>query len=219
MYYNNLIYIAWYDGLGNPGKVSVYDLTGAHQFDFSGGTAPGLLGGMAVDSLGNVYVLDYVYTFVRYYNGSTGVYIDKFAYLNNTGYFINSGGIAIDPITGNLYIVDANGGLHFVQVWSPYPGTPTHLFDFGTSVLNSPFDIAIDSKGLVHVADFGKSTIQVFDLLGVFRYKYGSQGTGPGQFLGPWNIIIDSSDNIYVTDNNGSRIEKFGYNDLVFQEI
>lgn len=219
MYYNNLIYVAWNPGGGSPGEVSVYDLTGAHQFDFSGGSTPGLLGGMAADSLGNVYVLDYIYTFVRYYNGATGAYINKFAYVNNTGYLINSGGIAIDPITGNLYIVDANGGQHFVQVWSPYPGAPAHLFDFGTSDLFEPFDIAIDSTGLFHVADAGHNAIKVFDALGVLRYSYGSFGTGPGQFAGTWGIFIDFSDVIYVSDNNNRRIEKFGYNDLVFQEI
>ena len=38
---------------------------------------------------------------------------------------------------------------------------------------------------------------------------FGSPGSGPGQFNIPRGIVVDSSGNIYVADNNNFRIEKF----------
>ncbi len=39
--------------------------------------------------------------------------------------------------------------------------------------------------------------------------KFGTVGTGDGQFLGPEGVVIDSSGNIYVTDPQNNRVSKF----------
>jgi len=44
---------------------------------------------------------------------------------------------------------------------------------------------------------------------GTFVSKFGSNGTGDGQFQSPQGIAIDSSGNIYVADKNNNRIQKF----------
>ncbi len=46
---------------------------------------------------------------------------------------------------------------------------------------------------------------------GVYAYinKWGSQGSGDGQFVYPHGIAIDSSGNVYVADSGNSRIQKF----------
>ena len=43
----------------------------------------------------------------------------------------------------------------------------------------------------------------------VFLSKFGSFGTGDGQFSSPYGITVDSSNNIYVTDYGNDRIQKF----------
>jgi DNA-binding beta-propeller fold protein YncE len=43
----------------------------------------------------------------------------------------------------------------------------------------------------------------------VFSFKWGSQGNGDGQFDRPVGIAIDSSGNVYVTDQNNNRVQKF----------
>jgi DNA-binding beta-propeller fold protein YncE len=42
-----------------------------------------------------------------------------------------------------------------------------------------------------------------------FVSKWGSQGTGDGQFYAPCGIAVDSSGNVYVLDSGNSRIQKF----------
>jgi DNA-binding beta-propeller fold protein YncE len=42
-----------------------------------------------------------------------------------------------------------------------------------------------------------------------FLLQWGSQGSGEGQFDGPAGVAVDSSGNVYVTDFNNHRIQKF----------
>ena len=45
-----------------------------------------------------------------------------------------------------------------------------------------------------------------------FITKWGSNGTGNGQFRYPNNIAVDSSGNVYVADSFNSRVQKFDSN-------
>ena len=53
---------------------------------------------------------------------------------------------------------------------------------------NEPHDIAIDSQGLVYVADTFNHRIQKFTSNGKFVAQFGSEGSGPGQLKGPRGI-------------------------------
>ncbi len=52
--------------------------------------------------------------------------------------------------------------------------------------------------------------IQKFSSTGVYLTEWGGAGTGNGQFNRPSGIAIDNSGNIYVSDQNNSRVQKFG---------
>ena len=43
-----------------------------------------------------------------------------------------------------------------------------------------------------------------------FITKWGSFGEGDGQFNLPEGVAVDSSGNVYVTDLENARIQKFG---------
>src|SRR5205085_1600743 len=55
----------------------------------------------------------------------------------------------------------------------------------------------------------GNHRIQKFTSAGVFLTKWGSNGTGDGQFNGPQGVAVDAADNVYVADTNNNRIQKF----------
>jgi DNA-binding beta-propeller fold protein YncE len=62
----------------------------------------------------------------------------------------------------------------------------------------TPIGIAVDPSGNVYVADTGSDRIQKFDSNGNFLAKWGSFGTGDGQFHSPYGVAVDSSGNVYV---------------------
>ncbi len=79
----------------------------------------------------------------------------------------------------------------------------------------TPRNIAIAPNGDVLVLDSLNGRVQRFDKDGKFVSKFGTIGTGDGQFTlaqyesGPGGITIDEDGNIYVTDTWRYRIEKF----------
>jgi hypothetical protein len=68
--------------------------------------------------------------------------------------------------------------------------------------------VTVDASGLVYVADTGNKRIQKFSPAGTFLAKWGTSGTGDGQFSTPTGITVDSWGNVYVADLT-SRIQKF----------
>ncbi len=65
------------------------------------------------------------------------------------------------------------------------------------------FDIAVDDDDNVYVADTDNHRIQKqkFSPDGNFIKKWGSYGTGDGEFDRPFGILLDNSGNVYVTDS------------------
>ena len=64
----------------------------------------------------------------------------------------------------------------------------------------------MDGSGNVYVADSNNRRVQVFDSFGNFITKWGSTGTGDGQFLFPWGIAVDGSGNVYVGDQYSVQV-------------
>ena len=69
--------------------------------------------------------------------------------------------------------------------------------------------VAVDGQGRVYVADYGNSRVQVFDHHGTFLTGWGSEGSGPGQFLLPQGIAVDRDGHVYVSDTHNHRIQQF----------
>jgi DNA-binding beta-propeller fold protein YncE len=91
----------------------------------------------------------------------------------------------------------------FVTMWPELP-QPWYF--------RNPAGIAVDSSGYVYLADFWDDRIQKFDSDGNFITKWGSHGTGDGEFYAPKGIAVDSSGYVYVTDSGNHRIQKFDSN-------
>ena len=120
-------------------------------------------------------------------------------------------GIAISPITGQVYIADRDN--HRIQVLNP-DLTFSHSFGSNGSAngqFKYAFDIAIDSQGLVYVADTDNHRIQKFSPDGKFVAQFGSMGSGPGQLNRPLGITIDTAGTglVYVSEGNNHRVSVF----------
>jgi len=105
--------------------------------------------------------------------------------------------------------------------WGGLISAPNAMFEF-------PTGISVGPSGLVYVADFGNNMIQAFQIqkfgvtipcpigtthiiFGVCLIaKWGSYGTGNGQFSGPGDVAISGpSGLVYVSDLSNNRIQEF----------
>lgn len=125
-------------------------------------------------------------------------------------------GIAVDS-QSNVYIVD--GPNHRVQkfdtngklltMWGSY-GNGDGQFMF--RIPRGHFgDIAVDGQGNVYVTD-ANQRVQKFDGDGRFLTKWGSPGTGDGQFSLFMYIATDKQGNVYIADGGNNRVQKFDSN-------
>jgi len=168
-------------------------------------------GGVAVDSAGDVYVVDTGNHRVQKFN-ATGTFITKWGSNGaGNGQFFGPNGIAVDS-ANNVYVADT--GNNRIQKFS---STGTFLMAFGTSgtadgQFTLPQGVSVDPVGTIYVADTGNNRIQTFSTTGVWMSTCGNlaSGSADGEFNGPQDVAVDSSGNFYVADTNNDRVQKFG---------
>lgn len=201
------------DGTGGP--------NGTAQF--------GALRGIAIDTSGNLYVLDWGNGSVRKIvpNGTVTT-------LAGSGQFTNAQDVAVDT-SGNVYVADSqNNRIREIAV----NGTVTTLAGNGTygyvdgtggaggtAEFELPYGIAVDTSGNVYVGDANDSRVRkiapngsVTTLAGNGTFGYANGTGGPGgtaEFAGPYGLAVDSSGNVYVADNSNHRIREIAPNGTV----
>ena len=72
-----------------------------------------------------------------------------------------------------------------------------------------PFGIAVNSNGLITVADRKRDCVLIFDKEGKFVRKLGCRGTNPGQLNIPSGVTYLNDDEILVADELNHRIQQF----------
>ncbi len=100
---------------------------------------------------------------------------------------------------GNILIFDADNGL-VKTVQQDGTFVTQHEVSAGTKLV-------VDSADNVYIATW--NAVTKYDTSWNVVTTWGSSGTGNGQFGNIWGMGIDSSDNVYVSDNNLNRIQKF----------
>ena len=81
--------------------------------------------------------------------------------------------------------------------------------DLKGEIPQEPRGIAVNSKGLIAVADNGRQCILIFDKEGKFVRKLGCYGENPGQFNIPQDVTYLNDDEILVADQLNCRIQQF----------
>lgn len=80
----------------------------------------------------------------------------------------------------------------------------------GPGVFASPVAIAVDDSGSVYVVDNNAVGVQKFTGTGTYILRWGTSGSGNGQFFSPSGIAVArGGGDVYVADPNNYRIEEF----------
>lgn len=166
--------------------------------------------GVAVNSLGNIYVSDAGKDRVLIFDAESNLLAKWDAQGSAEGEFdtLGFGGLAID-LNDNVFVVD-NGNYRvqkfdkdgkFILQWGS-EGT-------GDGQFVRAIGIAVDADGNVYVTDDGNPFVQKFDNDGNFLMKFGGEGSGGGKFKHATGIAVDPQGNIFVADYETKHVQKF----------
>ncbi|MFQ3577369.1 MAG: 6-bladed beta-propeller, partial [Cytophagales bacterium] len=73
-------------------------------------------------------------------------------------------------------------------------------------------EFACSEKGEIIIVDISSKKVVVFDSSGRKLMNIGREGKGPGEYLQPVGLCLDSKGNIFVSDNNGRKLIKYNKN-------
>jgi uncharacterized protein (TIGR03437 family) len=190
---------------------------------------------VAVDSKGNIYIVDFLTQVIREVTASTGV-ITTIAGTGAYGFAGDNGpgtqaqisdvhGIAVAS-NGNVYIADT----HNARVREIIPsgniftiagnGTSGYAGDGGAATsaeLSLPSGVAVDSAGNVYIADYGNSSVRKVDskgniatIAGTGNWGFSGDG-GPANkaaLAAPYALAFDPAGNLYISDLGNTDIRE-----------
>jgi sugar lactone lactonase YvrE len=171
--------------------------------------------GVAVDGEGNVFVADYGNNLIKKFD-SNGDFKEKWGQNPDFGPLLDKPfGVAA---LSDGRVVATSQGSHQVMVFTSTGRSFAFWGEEGTG--EGEFDllqgVAVDSQDMVYVADHAQTNtaanqpeIQKFSPFGIFSLRWGTKGSDPGQFRRVSGIAIDADDNVYVTDPDFGRFQKF----------
>jgi DNA-binding beta-propeller fold protein YncE len=131
------------------------------------------------------------------------------------GQFQRVGGMAVDD-QGNMYVSDYGGGRI-----EKFDASGNYLTSFKLTGAMGPRGVGVDKQGNVYVALHNKQPdhfVEKWSPDGKQLATWGNPGTEDGQFSafgsdgGPRGINVDSQGNVYVTDPDNDRVQKFDSN-------
>ena len=78
---------------------------------------------------------------------------------------------------------------------------------------NLPAGVAVAESGEVFVADgYANCRVHKFDAEGEHLMSWGEPGSGPGQFMLPHSVWVDSGGRVLVADRENDRLQVFSQN-------
>ncbi len=162
-----------------------------HDAAFDGGPDRlSLPTGIAVDGSGNTYVADVLFT------ERVRVFDQDREYVTDITGPSRPQGVAVDGVTGDIYVTDAGRGT--VRVYHP---NMTRADDLPAS-FNTPVGVAIGGPhGRVHVVESG-GNVHVHDPDGTRIHSF----TG---LSGPYGVAVDASGRVYVAERGNGAVRVY----------
>ena len=173
---------------------------------FSHNECFGKISRLALDSSGNLYVFQRTNPPVLVFSNN-GKRIDCWGegvFADAHGIFINKDDLImlVDRDGHEILACELSGKIRFRI------GTRNHP-QFNKP-FNHPTDIAQASNGDFYISDgYGNSNVHCFTFDGEYKFSWGKQGSGPGEFSTPHAIWIDPLERILVADRENNRIQLF----------
>ena len=185
----------------------------------------GVVGGVATDRSGHLYVLDSEHDRVQVFDAADGRYLASFgddtifdlmANDPEIGAGISASGIAVDQRPGGppvVFVVDQGRNRVARFTLDPATLTPVGSPTFAAPGLAAPQGLALDPAGTrLYVADDQNDRVLMLDpqSLAVLA-QVGTHGTGPAQFDAPYDVAVDAQQppRLYVGDNLNNRVVVF----------
>jgi len=165
-----------------------------------GGTEKFMPGRFAMDSSGNLYIVDKLNKRIVVADKS-GNYLRSIRAKGTGGYGFND--VRVDK-KGYVYGVDTIGASIYIF---NEKGALVTRFGGKDAGLVFPVSVAVSSKGLIYVAERYLSQVMVYDRFGTLQFTLLSKGVTSGSIYHPSYIYIDNSDLIYTID--GARVQVF----------
>lgn len=134
---------------------------------------------------------------VREWGQFVANFVDWVAYADDLSSFV------VDEVNSQIIKYDADGN----QV-STFGSAGS-----GNGQFSTPTGIALDAAGNVWVADSGNKRVQKFTtsdgVTYTYAYKFGSSGSGNGEFNAISGIAFSPGGDLYVVDRGNYRVQKF----------
>jgi sugar lactone lactonase YvrE len=169
---------------------------------------------VGVDQLGNVYVADTSNVRIvkldpngNYLTSWKGLGVDKIG---------SPMGVTVSLYDQHVYVADA--GKRVVRVYDPN-GNLLHTFGMitGTCALTNFRDVDAGPGGNIYIANYTKNNVVELDSTGACVRKWGTKGSGNGQFMNPYGVRVAPDpvrgiDAVFIADSNNDRVQEFDLN-------
>ncbi len=122
------------------------------------------------------------------------------------GYVVYPRAISYDPASDTFYVVDRTAHIQRLD----HDGKSIANWTMPEQKFGKPVGLSVGPDGNLYVPDTHYHRILVYSPEGKELRRWGSEGTGPGQFIYPTDIAFDDKGHIFVSEyGDHDRIQVF----------